>query len=136
MLPLLSNRMRRSQVSWHHTDFERCRTYLHLNANTCIFPVECRDHQPHMTLDTQTVVKPSNGVSKLIPVHWSSFMWLASTILDKADANQTQVLLLTFAAVYLSRMFRHVAVGFFFYAKKTICFSHKFLPSPQSCECE
>lgn len=37
-------------------------------------------------------------------------MWLASAILEKADANQTQVLLFTFATVYLSRMFYHVAI--------------------------
>lgn len=54
-----------------------------------------------MTLDTQTEVVLSDVVCELMHVHWSSFMWLASTTLDKADANQTHACLLTFAAVYI-----------------------------------
>lgn len=51
-------------------------------------------------------------------------MWLASAILEKVDAHQTQVLLFTFATVYLSRMFYHVAC--FFVQGKSLVFLTNF----------
>lgn len=67
-------------------------------------------------------------------MHWRSFTWLASAILEKTDANQTQVLLFTFATVHLECF--TVLHLFFFSAEKTIRFSHKFLLYPHSYEWE
>lgn len=44
-----------------------------------------------MTLNTQSVATLGDGICTLMHVYWSSFVWLASTILDKADASHTGV---------------------------------------------